>query len=58
MEDQLTGARVCRDSGAVEDVKLVTGRAAGSAFDFGLKLVEVLSGGDKAREVRHAVYYG
>ena len=58
MEDQLTGARVCRDSGAVEDVKLVTGRAAGSAFDFGLKLVEVLSGGDKAREVRHAVHYG
>jgi len=57
MEDQLTGARVCRDSGAVEDVKLVTGRAAGSAFDFGLKLVEVLSGTDKAREVRHAVHY-
>ena len=58
MEDGLTGATVCRDSGAVEDRKLVTGRAAGSAFDFGLKLVEVLSGADKAREVRHAVHYG
>lgn len=58
MEDQLTGAKVCRDSGAVEDGTLVTGRAAGSAFDFGLKLVEALSGADKAREVRHAVYYG
>lgn len=58
MEDGLAGATVCRESGVAEDVKLVTGRAAGSAVDFGLKLVEVLSGEDKAREVRHAVYYG
>ncbi|MCF2597054.1 DJ-1 family glyoxalase III [Pseudoflavonifractor phocaeensis] len=57
MEDQMTGARVCRESGVAEDVRLITGRAAGSAFDFGLKLVEALSGADKAQEVRYAVHY-
>ena len=57
IEDRMTGALVERDSTVVVDGRLVTGRAAGSAFDFGLKLVEVLGGADKALEVRHAVHY-
>lgn len=57
LEEQLTGAQVIRDAGVVEDGKLITGRAAGSAFDFGLKLVEVLAGPEKAAEVSHAVCY-
>lgn len=57
MEDRLTGAVVERASGVVEDRKLITSRAAGSAFDFGLTLVRVLAGAEKAEEVRHAVHY-
>jgi len=57
MEDRLTGAVVERASGVVEDGKLITSRAAGSAFDFGLTLVRVLAGAEKAEEVRRAVHY-
>jgi 4-methyl-5(b-hydroxyethyl)-thiazole monophosphate biosynthesis len=57
LEGGLLGAEVDHYSDVVVDGKLVTGRAAGSAFDFGLKLVEVLSGPDKAEEVRRAVCY-
>lgn len=57
MEDQLTGAQVCMDQGTVIDGKFITGRAAGSAFDFGLALIEVLAGKNEAEKVRHAVHY-
>lgn len=57
MEDRLTGAAVERTSGVVEDGMLITSRAAGSAFDFGLTLIRVLAGAEKAEEVRHAVHY-
>ena len=39
------------------DGKLITARAAGAAFDFGLTLVEVLAGREKAEEVRRGVCY-
>ncbi len=58
MEDKLAGARACPDWSVVEDGPVTTGRAAGSAFDFGLKLVERLAGREKAQEVRGAVHYG
>ena len=59
LEDKLAGARLRMDLSAVKDGKIITGRAAGSAFDFGLLLVEVLAGRDKAQEVRRsAVYQG
>ena len=44
MEQGLTGARAKMDRSVVVDGKTITGRAAGSAFDFGLTLVEVLAG--------------
>ncbi|MGE4275945.1 MAG: DJ-1 family glyoxalase III [Lawsonibacter sp.] len=57
LEDKLTGARVSPAAQVVEDGRLITGQAAGAAFAFGLKLVAVLAGPDKAEEVRHAVCY-
>ncbi len=57
MEEGLTGAVVQKGQGVVHDGNLVTGEAAGSAFDFGLKLVELLKGGDAAQQVKHAIYY-
>jgi len=57
MEDGLTGAQPHMDQGVVRDGKIITGRAAGSAFDFGLTLVEALSGKEAADQVRASVYY-
>ena len=45
------------DQGVVVAGKVITGRAAGSAFDFGLTLVEVLAGAAEADKVRHGIYY-
>jgi 4-methyl-5(b-hydroxyethyl)-thiazole monophosphate biosynthesis len=57
MEDGLTGAQVVTGAKAAVDGNLVTGLAAGAAFDFGLKLVELLAGAEQAEKVRHAVHY-
>ena len=57
MEDQLTGAVPCPEEPVVVDGRLITARAAGASFDFGLTLVEVLAGKEKAAEVRRGVCY-
>ena len=57
MEDGLTGAQARMDQGVVADGRFITGRAAGSAFDFGLALVEALAGKEQADQVRHGIYY-
>ena len=57
MEGQLTGAIPCPDEPVVVDGKIITARAAGASFDFGLTLVEILAGTEKANEVRHGVCY-
>lgn len=57
MEEGLTGAQARMDQRFVTDGKIITGRAAGSAFDFGLALVEALAGRDEAGKVRHDIYY-
>ena len=46
-----------QDFSVVEAGAIITGRAAGSAFDFGLKLVSVLSNPEKSEEVRHGICY-
>ena len=60
MEGQMNGA-VAADSSShvVVDgpAKLITGQAAGSAFDFGLALVEYLAGRERAEEVRASICY-
>lgn len=57
MEEGLTGAKVQAASGVVRDGRIITGRAAGSAFDFGLALIEVLAGKGAAQQVRNGIYY-
>ena len=57
MEEGLTGAQPRMDRGVVVDSKIITGRAAGSAFDFGLALVEALAGKEESDKVRHGIYY-
>ncbi len=57
MEEQMLSAVVQPGKSVVVDGHLITGQAAGSAFDFGLKLVEVLQGKDHADAVCAAVHY-
>lgn len=57
LEEQLEGAQIPAGIRVAEDGLIITGQAAGSAFDFGLALVERLAGPEKAAEVRHAVHY-
>ena len=57
MEAQLTGAIPCPQEGVVVDGNIVTARAAGSAFDFGLRLISLLQDETAAEQVRHAVHY-
>ncbi len=57
MEDQMLSAVVQKDKVVVQDGHLITGEAAGSAFDFGLKLVEVLKGKEAAEAVCQGVHY-
>ena len=44
--------------GAVTDGKVITGRAAGKAFDFGLALIKALRGEETAKRVAAEVVYG
>ena len=57
MEDQMGSAVVQEGRRVVADGRIITGEAAGSVFDFGLKLVEVLRGREAAQQVRDAVHY-
>ena len=57
MLDQLTGADTTHGQHVVVDGNIITGEAAGSAFPFGFKLIEVLKGAEKAKKVCDSVYY-
>ena len=57
MEGEMGQADMQPDTPVVVDDNVITGEAAGSAFVFGLKLVELLKGAAAAEEVRHAVHY-
>ena len=52
------GAVPQMDRSTVVDGNLITGRGPGSAFDFGLTLVEALAGADAARAVAAGLVYG
>lgn len=56
MEEKMGAARCCACD-AVADGRVITGRAAGAAFDFGLKLIEALRGEECARAVAESVVY-
>ena len=54
MEDTLTGAQY-RDERVVVDGKVITSQGPGTAMEFAIKLVEVLTGKGKAEEVTKQV---
>lgn len=54
MEEELTGALVC-DADTVHDGNIITGRAAGTAFAFGLELVRTLCGEETAQKIATGV---
>lgn len=60
MEGELSqaGAVPVMEQSVAAQGRLVTGRGPGSAFDFGLALVEVLAGTAAADQVRAALHYG
>lgn len=55
--EKMQGAQVKKEQDVVQAGKIITAKAAGVSFDFGLKLVSVLAGADKAQEIQDAVYY-
>lgn len=57
MEDEMGGAIRCPSVPFVLDGTILTGEAAGSAFSFGLKMVELLLGAAAAQKVKDAVHY-
>lgn len=57
MEDEMAGAEMEPSVPFVADGHIITGEAAGSAFPFGFKLVELLKGPEAAQQVRTAVHY-
>lgn len=53
-EDRLTGATLSKRR-VVRDGKIITAAGMGVAVEFGLALVELFCGAQKAKELRHAV---
>ena len=56
MEDEMGQAEMC-DADAVTDGKIITGRAAGAAFAFGLALITALCGEETARRIAQEVVF-
>ena len=56
MEAQMGAARML-PCGAVQDGNVITGRAAGSADEFGLACLRALKGEDAARQVASGIVY-
>lgn len=57
MLDRLTTADTAHGQSVVEDGPIITANAAGSAFEFGFKLIEALRGADAADKVSRAIYF-
>lgn len=57
MEEEMGSAIVPAGETVVQDGRIITAQAAGSSFDFGLKLIEVLKGAQVAEQVRQGVHY-
>lgn len=56
MEEQM-GSAVMICAGAVQDGRILTGRAAGSADEFGLLCLRALKGADAADQVANGIVY-
>lgn len=56
MEEEMGGA-LMENCGSIRDGKIITGRAAGSAFEFGLTLIETLCGKSRSEQIAAEVVY-
>ncbi len=56
MEEEMGSAHM-ENCGSVRDGKLITGRAAGAAFEFGLTLIETLCGKSRSEQIAAEVVY-
>lgn len=56
LEGRLTGA-VVTDADVVVDGPIITSRAAGTAYEFGLTLIGLLTDPSKSEEVRYGIKY-
>ena len=56
-EGDMKGAVIDLNKNVIQDGDLITGRAPGAAFDFGLKLLESVKSAASANEVRAQMYY-
>ena len=54
--DQIEGATLIRTA-VVIDGNIITSQGAGTAIDFALKLIEVLEGAPKAKEIEESIVY-
>ena len=57
MEEEMGSAVVKKGERVVCDGHMITAEAAGSSFEFGLKLVEVLKGRETAQKIKQAVHH-
>lgn len=57
MEAEMAGAVIQPSVPFAVDGNIITGEAAGAAFPFGLKLVELLRGSETAEQVKNGVHY-
>ena len=57
MENEMAGAVTQTSVPFTMDGHIITGEAAGAAFPFALKLVEVLRGPEAAQRVRDGIHY-
>ena len=57
MENEMAGGLMTQDQPAVTCGRVTTGRAAGTALDFGLELLTVLKGRETAQKVAGSIYY-
>ena len=55
--EEMGSAAVDREAQVVVDGRIVTAQAAGAAYPFGLKLVEVLKGPEEAQRIADAILY-
>ena len=57
MEDRMGTAQMCMDQSVVQDGRVITSTAAGTAMEFALHLVQPLRGADAAAELKQSLVY-
>ncbi|MBQ6901827.1 MAG: DJ-1/PfpI family protein [Oscillospiraceae bacterium] len=55
--EELKDAQFCDGVGVIKDGNIITGRAAGDAYDFAFAILEALCGAEEVNKVKSAVCY-